>query len=841
MPSGSPFVPRSPRRARAVLLALVPAALLSLAPTCSDSPAGPFAFTAPELGLLSAAGDVDFRLAVPGGVDPASLQLLLDGQPVAPSVLVHGAGEVTGTLPSVAEGPHRLEARGLREGTWLDTATEFSLVALQNPDECEILNQVECVLPFPSSRFLEPADTVTGLRTVFGANTFPSFNRVAADRYGNMGNGPLDPTPFLQNDGFSPTAQVLMHFPGGVDPVASDAPRIDPATRVYGTRSLENDSPTLLIDYDTGERVLHWIENDAQALDPNDPFGFDPTRVVTFLRPGVSLRPGHRYIVAVRDLVSPSGAPVTAEPVFAAIRDGSPSDLPAVEERRAGLEPVLERLAGLGVERSDLILAFDFTVQSDHSLTHEMLTMRDESFAWLADQQAQGLSPFTVTSTNEVNPGCADPTQPIWREVRGTFSVPLYLDSDPYFRDPAQGIFRNREIGFLMRDASGKPVWNGTTEAPFGVAIPCAVFEPGGVRPLPPLVVGHGLFGDGPGTVSGLTQADALADFEFIAGATNWAGLSSPDVEGCNFDVGPDLSLDCFIVKVLGNLDNTEALADRLRQGQLATLVLTRMMKSGVFNAHPAFQAPSGEGVMEEELEAYYFGASLGGIMGTMFAALTPDVERLNVDVPAINFSLLLQRATPFLQLELLLDFLVNPDPLQQAVGFSAIHELWVRGEPAGYATHVTGDPLPGVPWPKRVLMTVALYDQQVSNLGSILAGASLGLPNLEGSVLKGLPGMPDVTGPRDSGFIVYDTASFDPANPAHLPFIPPLANEQAQPNRCDPHGRRGFIPASVDQLLTFLTPLGLIENFCTDDGICNASEPAEIPFGDAVACDPLG
>ena len=42
------------------------------------------------------------------------------------------------------------------------------------------------------------------------------------------------------------------------------------------------------------------------------------------------------------------------------------------------------------------------------------------------------------------------------------------------------------------------------------------------------------------------------------------------------------------------------------------------------------------------------------------------------------------------------------------------------------------------------------------------------------------------------------------------------------------------------DQLLTFLTPDGELENFCAD-GVCDASEPSEIPFGDAAPCDPLG
>jgi hypothetical protein len=166
---------------------------------------------------------------------------------------------------------------------------------------------------------------------------------------------------------------------------------------------------------------------------------------------------------------------------------------------------------------------------------------------------------------------------------------------------------------------------------------------------------------------------------------------------------------------------------------------------------------------------------------------------------------------------------------------------VWVRGEPAGYANHVTGRtlrPLPGVKR-KQMLVTVAWLDQQVSNLGSLLLGRTLRLGTLEGSLQRGLPGMPDKTGPQDSAYVIYDTGSFDLDNPAHAPFIPPIANDQPELNQCDPHARQLAIPASLQQLAGFLQPRGVIENFC--NGICDAGDPTEIPFGDAVPCDPLG
>ena len=63
--------------------------------------------------------------------------------------------------------------------------------------------------------------------------------------------------------------------------------------------------------------------------------------------------------------------------------------------------------------------------------------------------------------------------------------------------------------------------------------------------------------------------------------------------------------------------------------------------------------------------EEYYYGISLGGIMGTWFSALTPDIERFGVDVPAINFSCLLQRSTQFAAFDALLDGIGITDPMQ--------------------------------------------------------------------------------------------------------------------------------------------------------------------------------
>ena len=82
----------------------------------------------------------------------------------------------------------------------------------------------------------------------------------------------------------------------------------------------------------------------------------------------------------------------------------------------------------------------------------------------------------------------------------------------------------------------------------------------------------------------------------------------------------------------------------------------------------------------------------------------------------------------------------------------------------------------------------------------------------------------------------IYDSGFFDIFDEAYQPYLPPLTNV-IPTSTCDPHGTaRLSIPASVDQLQTFLQPGGLIFNYC--DGICDARDVYEQP---SYSCNPLG
>jgi len=831
---------------RTGLLALLLGALLFTGAGCR----GGLVFLSPLPSQLSLAGDVTASLVLPPGLVPGSLRVLLDGADVT-SAFQGGRLRLRAVLPAVGAGQHMLVAEARARFLFFFTqpvgaVRSFETIALAHGDECEILNGVECLLPYPSSRFLTPAPTATGYRLSLPASGMPHANP------------PLSPAPLNQLDGFAPTVQILMHFPGGVSVEGSRLARLLPPgccgqpggppwidTRVADERSLEADSPTVLLDAETGERVLHFAELDAHAAAL-------PERQALILRPLRSLTPGRRYIVAVRNLVRDDGTPVTAEAPFAALRDRRASDIPQLVARRPAMEKLFRRLERSGVARRELVLAFDFVTQSDHQLTHQMLSMRDDAFAWLAGVEADpGAKPFTVTEVRDVS-ACATPADAVWREVSGTYRSPLFLQGPP-IQDASAPALQ------LQVDADDVPVQNGFMDAPFTVSIPCASLDPASTTH--PLVLGHGAFGTGegfvrsiPGAVGAAQARWGLGTWTYVAGATDWQAICCAP--------GGLLWLGLNVIGIgQSQLQNFEALPDRTKQGELNTLVLARLMKRGILNRDPAFHVPDGlggtRGVFPGELdpdnEAYYLGISLGGIYGLFLSALTPDIERFQVDVPAINFTQLLQRsmlyASPLvggISFDSIVRSIGITDPLETLVGHGVLNELWVSGEPGGYITHVTRDPLPGSgvgadgKQGKRILLTMAWLDKIVPNLSSEVAARSLRLPQIEGSLLRGMPELPDVAGGAlglESAFQVYGTGSFDLFDPAHAPAIPPLANQAASDGRCDPHGTRFTIPAGIAQTLDFLRPGGRVRSFCNDDGLCNASEPFEIPNGAAQPC----
>jgi hypothetical protein len=606
---------------------------------------------------------------------------------------------------------------------------------------CDVLILEKCLLPYPSNVFTRPdPNTPTGLRLAYELDAMPM----------NKDGVHVDPTEWNTLDGFSPGPLILAFFPGGIDAIASNLPPIDAIER-----SVDANSPTVLIDADSGARVPHFAELDAQAS--------GPATQVLIIRPAQRLHDWHHYLVAIRGLVGLDGQPMQPGRPFQIIRDGLTTPVQAINQRRASLEPVLSGLAGVGIERASLLLAWDFTTASSEALTGRALSLRDQGLA----ANGPGAPPFTVDQVEE------NVNDQILRRVTGHFTVPLFMQSAT---PPTR----------YNLDANGRPLQNGTASAPFLVNIPRSAVAGGVAHAARPAVYGHGLLGDNTEVNADHLQAFSNR-FNFVFGGTNWIGMSQEDV-------GP-------IIAFTSELSGFPVLPDRLQQAVLNFILMGRLLiaPDGLVT-HPAFQL-DGQPLIDTQ-ELYFYGISQGGIEGGLYMALATDSVRGVLGVNAANYSTLLQRSVDFGAFQGLLNP-AYPDELDRQVLIALIQQLWDRGEPQGYLPHLVADPLPGTPV-KKILMQIGLYDAQVSNLGSTIEARSLGIPNLSPTILP-LYGVPEMSAPFDgSAFVPYDVD----ATTVPLTNTPP-----ADDNGVHEAVRR--LDAAQLQIDAFLRPDGRIENFC--------------------------
>lgn len=110
------------------------------------------------------------------------------------------------------------------------------------------------MLPFPDDYYTLPDRAMaTGRRVYFPPGAFPA----------RAGGGPVNPTPWEANDGFSPGSTILTHVPG----VSLAVSRL--ATVSDMGASLSAQSPVVLIDATNGEWWPTWTELDVTDPDPS--------------------------------------------------------------------------------------------------------------------------------------------------------------------------------------------------------------------------------------------------------------------------------------------------------------------------------------------------------------------------------------------------------------------------------------------------------------------------------------------------------------------------------------------------------------------------------------------
>jgi hypothetical protein len=534
--------------------------------------------------------------------------------------------------------------------------------------DCDPIAPTTCGLPFPSDVWtVKDPSTPTGKRVYFGKTTLPIFG---------MGQR-VDPKHWADSDGFSSGMAILAHFPGAK---TTGLPTQDTIEASLG------DSPTVLLEADTGKRIPHFSEIDRS--------GFRDEERAFMIRPVVRLRDGARYIVAIRRVEGENGL-IAPSPAFAALRDGTSSDEPSVERRRGLYADIFGKLAAAGIDKKDLQLAWDFTTASARNNARWLLHMRDDALAKVGEDGPE----YKIT---KIEP---DPNPHIWKRIHATFTVPLYLDK------PGPG-------GRLVFGPDGLPKQNGTADYDIVIHVPNAAKT----AKLPLLQNGHGLLGSRFEGQNGYLAT--LADKHgYVAFSVNLVGMEGADVT----------PLTDTIVKDLGEF---RYIVDRQHQGVINSLLAMRMMK-GRFARDPEVA-----GAIDTS-RCYYRGDSQGGIFGTTYMALTTDVTRGLLGEPGAPYNLLLNRSTDFRGYLLLVRSAYKNDvEIQIGLGLAQMH--WDRTEPNGYLPFINEAPLPGTP-KHEILIHVAIGDYQVTPLGAHIIARSVNAKNIA-PVNRKLFGIPEAT-----------------------------------------------------------------------------------------------
>ena len=612
--------------------------------------------------------------------------------------------------------------------------------------ECNPLGFAEaCMQPFPSAYYQADNGQVN-----LPAAAMP----ISTGRTSNGGDPvALSPANWNRLDGFSPSGALSAYFPE----------RVDVATLVAHTdlaASLTAAASTAVVDMTTGQRVLHFAEVDVTAREGHPQ--------VLILRPMVRLTPGHRYAVAVTTAVhAVGGGALSVSPGFAAVRAGTVSSDPRLARVAARYTDIFAALERAGIQRTSLTLAWDFTTASERWLTGPVVGMRDAALTMVGER---GLG-FTVAQVDE------DYNVNILRRISGTIRVPSFINGTG---DDAR----------LARNADGAPQFVRVVEVPFVAMVPRSAMTRG---PLPLLQFGHGLLGSAVGELGSAMETDNymqhfINEQGFVVIATNWTGLSFADITTA--------------IHALSDFNYLPAITDPLQQSLVNALVLFRTGRAQ-FGDHAAFQV-AGHAAFDPT-RAYYYGISLGGIMGTSVMGYSTDLTRGVLNVPGGNWGLLLQRSSNFALYSLAFNDYDNT--AEQQVLFNLAQSLFDTADSINVAPHLLGDRLPGVP-AKHLLFQEAVNDAAVNNLTTEMLARVGNIPLIIPSPRTPF-GLTTTMGPADSALTIWDE---------HPTPAPPGTNQPAPNNPT--HGTVRALPALIRQITTFLTPTGQVTHTC--DGPCD-------------------
>lgn len=549
------------------------------------------------------------------------------------------------------------------------------------------------LFPWPSDQYLvaDPSEA-TGRHVEIGASVLLEGTTTAM---------------FSEDDGFSKVMPMLTWMPGGFD-AASLPDRND-----WGATT-RPESPILIVRTGTCELVPALAEVDANASSPD--------QQALILRAHRPLAANTRYVVLLRSsLRTASGGAPTPSAAFLALRDGLPSDDPAVAAWRDAFVTVRATLEDLELDPTEVVQAWTFTTRSDGEPTADALAMQD--IAAVAPLEGYTLEAPVYEDDRAI--------------LRGTIAAPWFLDGDQR----------------MVRDAEGAPVVQETRAVPFQITIPDTV-----TTAKRGVVVGHGFFSSLEEPTYG-NLFDSLARWQRPAFSTKFYGFAEEDLLAtAGILAGSLVDADTIVHQQLQSHANFTMLH------RLATDVLPGVVKvdwgEGEFSPLDGSFLP-------------YMGASNGGTQGLVMMSTSRVLTRGALIVPGGGWSHMLTRAVQWTTFKPLFEPRY-PDPRELQLMMSLVQQVLDPADSLNYVNHLLRDRYEGRPAEVEALIVEAKEDTQVANMVTRWVAGQAGFPLITPSPVDvwGVETVEDPDPGITHGYTIYDLGV--PANPPEN--VPPPA-----------------------------------------------------------------
>ena len=364
------------------------------------------------------------------------------------------------------------------EDTTVDDGVFEQEISISGSRFCDNTNPDHCLLPFPSSAFLDPdSGTATGYRLDIDGQAIPDSASASSEDFHLLDN----------KDGHSPSTQIFTTFSSLPDISGLASQDSIPSSVLPGHNSL-------VLNMDTGQIVEHWVEISSRTQEDE--------ATLVHVRTLRGLDHNAQYAVAFRNLIDGNGEHVEPFLGFKALRDGSITDNQQIESLRSSYESMFSSLSEIGYDRQNLTSAWWFHTASSQSIMGDIISMRNNATQLLGED---GIG-CNITAVNE---NYAEDNTTL-RRISGTITTPHYLEST-YPPTP------------MTRSEDGTPRFNFLTEVVFTITIPKSAADDS--KPAPLVVLGHGFMGDGEGMVN---EARGWAnEYGFATIGTDFKGWSS--------------------------------------------------------------------------------------------------------------------------------------------------------------------------------------------------------------------------------------------------------------------------------------------------------------------------